>query len=246
MIQDIKKMKILWAVKFEGSKRNGFTLLELVVSITILGIIILIIAGATRLGFRSVESGERKIEQLERLRTSLNTIESQILSEIPLTYTDDDGSKRYYFRGDRDFLLFPTNFSLLNGQRGYVMASYNAVTGQDGRPVLYLSESSIGTASKTETKLLEGFDRISFEYFYKEPAAEEGTWVTQMTDDTIMPEKIAVHIVLGSQDLSMIIPMRTPGSLAQISSPVMQTGVIPSAAGSRAPLSSPGLANPVR
>jgi hypothetical protein len=198
----------------------------MLISISILGIIVLIITGATRLGFRSVDSGERKIESNERLRTSLNLIESQIQSEIPLTY-DDDGTRKYYFKGSRDSLQFSTNSSLLSGQRGYVLASYRVAPEQSGKQVLYVAENSIGLENKTETKLLDGFDQIFFEYFYKDPTAEQGAWVTQYPDETTMPEKIAVHMVQGKSELLMIIPMRTPGTLATPISPVGQTGVAP-------------------
>lgn len=213
--------------------QEGFTLLELIISIALLGIIILIVTGASRLGFRSVDAGERKIESLERLRTSLNIIESQIQSEVPLTYTEEDGSRKYYFKGSRTSLQFSTNTSLLSGQRGYVLASYRVVQDQQGKQALYVSENSVGVENKTETKLLDGFDEIYFEYFYKDPTEEQGTWVTEYTDETSMPEKIAVHIVRKSQDLSMIIPMRTPGSLAQAASPQGQTGVTPSVPATR-------------
>lgn len=208
------------------ARSGGFTLLEMLISITILGIIVLIITGATRLGYRSVDSGERKIESNERLRTSLNLIESQIQSEIPLTYDDEDDSKKYYFKGSRDSLQFSTNSSLLSGQRGYVLASYRVAPEQSGKQVLYVAENSVGLENKTETKLLE-FDQIYFEYFYKDPTAEQGAWVTKYPDDTTIPEKIAVHMVQGKSDLLMIIPMRTPGSLATTTSPVTQTGLAP-------------------
>jgi general secretion pathway protein J len=208
---------------------TGFTLLELVISITIIGIIVLIIAGATRLGFRSVDAGEKKIESLERMRSSLWLINSQIQSEIPLTF-DEDGSRKYYFKGGRDFLQFATNYSLTGGERGYVLAAYRVVPGDCGKPVLYLTESGIGMTNGTETKLLDVFDEISFEYFYKDPTAEQGSWVQQWTEETAMPEKIRVHFVEGTKDLALIIPMRSRGSLAQRPSVTQGTSPLPVAA----------------
>ncbi|MEW6416514.1 MAG: prepilin-type N-terminal cleavage/methylation domain-containing protein [Nitrospirota bacterium] len=195
----------------------GFTLLELTISISIIGIIILIIAGAMRLGARSVASGEKKIESLERIRTSLNIIDSQIQSEIPLTYYDEEGGRKYYFKGDREFMQFPTNYSIWGGEKGYVIVTYKVESGDYGKKALYASENIVGIEDGRETKLLDAFDGIYFEYFYKDPTEEEGEWVEQWTDDVNIPEKVRLHLVEGTRDLSMIIPFRTRGSLAQTS-----------------------------
>jgi len=196
------------------SEKSGFTLLELIISITIIGIMVLIIAGAARLGFRSVDAGEKKIESLERIRSSLSLISSQIQSEIPLTY-DENGSRKYYFKGSRDSMQFPTNYSLAGEERGYVLVSYRVIIEDRGKQVLYLTENGIGMENRIETKLLDVFDHIYFEFFYKDPTAEQGSWVQQWTDETAIPEKVRVHFVEGTKDLAMIIPMRSRGSLTQ-------------------------------
>lgn len=192
----------------------GFTLLELIISIALIGIIVLIIAGAMRLGFRSVDSGEKKIESLERMRASLNIIDSQIQSEIPLTY-DDEGVRKYYFKGEREFMQFPTNYSIWGGENGYVTATYKVESGDNGRQILYVSENIVGMEIKRETKLFDSFEMIYFEYFYKDPTEEEGEWVEQWKEDAGIPEKVKVHLVEGTRDLSIIIPFRTRGSLTQ-------------------------------
>jgi prepilin-type N-terminal cleavage/methylation domain-containing protein len=70
---------------------DGFTLLELIISISMLVIIVVIISGAMRLASRSIAAGERKVETLERLRTSLSIINAQIQSATPLMYSDQGG-----------------------------------------------------------------------------------------------------------------------------------------------------------
>lgn len=189
-------------------------MLELMISVTLIGIIVLIVAGAMRLGYRSVDAGERKIESLERMRASLTLIDSQIQSEIPLTI-DEDGSRKYYFKGDKGTLLFPTNHSLWGGQAGYVVVTYTAVPDAGGKQTLWISESIIGAANKNETKLFESLDEVSFQYFYKGPTDEQGSWVDQWTDNTDIPEKVRVRFVQGARELSLVIPMRTRGSLAR-------------------------------
>jgi len=196
-----------------GSRR-GFTLLELMISITLIGIIVLIVAGAMRLGYRSVDAGERKIESLERMRASLSLIDSQIQSEIPLTI-DEDGSRKYYFQGEKGTLVFPSNYSLWGGQMGYVAVTYSVVPDNRGKQTLWVSESMIGAENKMEAKLFESLDEISFQYFYKGPTDQQGSWVEQWTDNTDIPEKVSVRLVQGTRELSLVIPMRARGSLAK-------------------------------
>jgi prepilin-type N-terminal cleavage/methylation domain-containing protein len=195
---------------------HGFTLLELMISIVILGIIIVIIVGAMRLGFRSVDAGEKKIESLERMRASLDIIESQIQSQIPLTY-DEEGVRKYYFSGEKESLQFSTNYSIWGGQKGYVIVTYWVSSKGNEKPVLYASENIVGIEDRREVKLLDAFDNIYFEYFYRDPTEEVGNWVEQWKDSSAIPEKIKVHLVTGEKDLSMIIPVRIKMSMTQTS-----------------------------
>lgn len=197
---------------------KGFTLLELMISIAVTAVIVIIIAGALRLGLKSVNSGEKRAEGIERVRTSLVIIDSQIQSEMPLTYKDENGALRYYFKGDRTSIEFPTNSSLWGGQTGYVMATYNIEADSNGKPYLSLSENIIGTESRKTAMLLDGFDEIYFEYFHKDPTEENGKWIDQWTDETIIPEKIKLNIIREGREISLIIPMRTKGTLVQIAS----------------------------
>ncbi len=194
------------------SREAGFTLLELMISIALIGVIVLIVGGAMRLGFRSVESGARKIDSLERIRTSLNIVDSQVQSEIPLTITDDTGTK-YSFTGEKDSISFSTNYSIFGGEKGYVNVTYTVVTDSSGKKSLNATESIVGLEESREVKLFDSFDDISFEYFYKGPTDENGQWVEQWTDETSIPPKIKLHLVNARKDISMIIPMRSKGAL---------------------------------
>lgn len=194
-----------------GGKNRGFTLLELTISIALIGIITLIIMGAMRLGSRSVESGGKKIEASERARSSLTLIDSQVQSYIPLTYEDGE-NKKYYFKGERELMRFSSNYSIWGGEKGYVLVTYLVKSGDNGRQVLYASENVVGLEGTRETKLFDTFERIYFEYFFKDPTEEEGKWVEQWTDDANTPKKVRLHLIEGGRDLSFIIPLRAQGT----------------------------------
>jgi general secretion pathway protein J len=200
---------------FLNSRKAGFTILELTISISLIGLIVLIILGALRLGYRSIESGEKRIEYLERIRSSFNIIDSQIQSFSALTYNDDMGLKKYYFIGKRGLLQFSTNYSVWGGEKGYVVATYTVVPAENGKQFLYVTEHVVGLEQTRETKLFDHFDAIYFEYFFKDPMEETGKWVEEWTEEESVPEKVKIHFIEGAKDLPMIIPLRIKTSLTE-------------------------------
>ncbi|MEW6117908.1 MAG: prepilin-type N-terminal cleavage/methylation domain-containing protein [Nitrospirota bacterium] len=189
-------------------KDAGFTLIELMISITVIGIIIIITTGAMSLGFRSVDAGERKIMALERTRTSVNIIDSQIQSAFILKKSEaDSAATKTEFTGGHYQLSFPSHFSLWGEGAGYVMVSYR-VAEENGKKVLYASEVHATTGTTRETKLIDDAKEIAFEYFYKGPTDEQGEWVEEWTDGENVPEKVRLIVEKGKSNLSLIIPMR--------------------------------------
>ncbi len=203
---------------------RGFTLLELTISIAILGLIVVIVAGALRLGIQSVERGERKIDALERIRTSLNIIEAQIQSMTSLTY-DDNGEKKRYFKADQDSLQFSTNYSIWGGQKGYIVVSYTVGTDNNGKQSMKASETIVGMTNAREASLLGSFDKIYFEYFSKGPTDEKGSWVDNWTDDDNIPGKIRLHLVSAQNDFAFIIPIRIAESVNKAAGTSVTTAV---------------------
>jgi general secretion pathway protein J len=192
----------------------GFTLLELIISITLVAIIVLIISVAANLGYRSFNAGEKKMNAVERLRSSLTIIDAQIQSGVPLTL-EDGGVKQYNFMGEQDSLKFSTNYSIWGGQRGYVIVNYRVDTDDRGKRTLFASEYKVGMENQKETKLLEGFDEITFDYYQQDATEEEGEWITQWVDEEMMPTRIRVNLVRGSSSLSYIMPVRVGGAIGE-------------------------------
>ncbi|MBF0327660.1 MAG: prepilin-type N-terminal cleavage/methylation domain-containing protein [Nitrospirae bacterium] len=199
-------------IRFKRSA--GFTLLELMLSMTALSLVVVIIAGAMRLGYRAVESGGKKIELLERLRASLNIIDAQIRSQIPLTAGEEE-SKKYLFKGDRESMSFASNYSIWSGQRGYVMVAYK-VSSESDKFSLYASENVINLKVMNETKLLEGFDEIRFDYFYKEPDAEQGRWTDLWKEENGLPEKVRITMMFDKKSFPLVVPIKAVGTLTPL------------------------------
>jgi hypothetical protein len=190
------------------------------ISLTMLGIIALITTGALFTSVRTVTSGERKIDRLERTRTSFNMIDSQVQSQVPLSFVEN-GEKKYYFQGDKEYLQFPTNYSIWGGRNGYILVKYNVQSDNTGKKFLSVSENIIGGSVLRESHLFSSADVIYFEYFFKDPTEGKGGWGDKWTDTAHIPQKIRLHLAYGEKEISLIIPTRTesPSTLTALVAP---------------------------
>ena len=184
----------------------GFTLLELLISMTLLLLIVVILGGAYRLSFRSLEAGEKRIEAHERFRTSVGIITAQLQSAVPLTF-EEDGARKNYFKGDDKTLRFATAYSLWGENRGTIVVSYRLESGDDGRWALYVVEQGIGMQEIREVKLFDKMRQFSFSYFGKGVAEEKGRWRTEWADDTTAPEQVQITFRRDQQEDKFLVPL---------------------------------------
>jgi len=197
-----------------GKRARGFTLLELLVAMTLLVLIVVITMGAMRIGYRSVAAGEKKMEDQERLRTALSMIDAQIQSQVPLTY-EEEGNSKSYFRGDDKTLRFSTNSSIWGGRRGYVIVEYKVEADNSGKDVLRVSEQIPGVEGQWNARLIAA-DKISFDYFYRNPTEEEGMWLETLSEGTFIPDKVRIRLARKEGNVSLALPVRVKREMASV------------------------------
>jgi prepilin-type N-terminal cleavage/methylation domain-containing protein len=86
---------------------SGFTLLELLISMTILALIFVTVLGAIQIGTKSWESGEQRAEENQRTRALYDTLARDLTMLYPLRVKDQDRDV-LAFRGKSDSLWFAT------------------------------------------------------------------------------------------------------------------------------------------
>ena len=100
------------AKQIENHSSSGFTLLELLISLTILAVIVVIVFGALRVGVRAWEKGEKDIDARQRHRIVLDLFKRQLTS-ISLKKVRNAGKQPFLLKGDNTFLEFISNVSLV-------------------------------------------------------------------------------------------------------------------------------------
>jgi general secretion pathway protein J len=192
---------------------KGFTLLELIVAMTVFGLIGLGIFGVLVLGARSAGSGERVTEQARRYRVANDVITRQIAAAEPmqlprqkdkgLSEDDDEGGNEAepYFFGDAETLEFVTTAAQRPDASGMAIVNYWL---EDG--MLKMSERPVFTAYGTgkkldrdkeqdtvDTVLLYDVASVTFSY-QRESDTDEWLDTWDATDESQVPACVRIDV----------------------------------------------------
>src|SRR5580765_4135684 len=86
-------------------KSGGFTLLEMLMAIVLLGLLLAGAYSGIQTSVRAMHAGERLIERIDRVRTVQEFLRHQLTRILPISYAQTD-AKAYVFEGERDFMRF--------------------------------------------------------------------------------------------------------------------------------------------
>jgi len=197
-----------WPITSDSrSSDAGFTLLELLVSLTILAIMISAIFGAFHLGTRCYERAERVIEDTQDHIYGWDQMARQVRSAYP--YKSKKGT--IYLEGEADSLDFVSAYSLRwGGSKGLVRVSYRIFETDKGSYDIDVYEEQLLDKDQLDDKidkdkyetLAKSDQEPSFEYFKKAGGTsdpEEGKWEDSWEmNSNSLPERIA--LVFGDAD----------------------------------------------
>jgi len=193
--------------------RKGFTLVEVVITLTILGFICLIIFGAFRLGLSAWERGESVKDEYQEVRIVSQLITQQVKSAVPYKITPQEAEGDYLaFEGNARSLRFVSALSVRGKQpEGLVYARYEFKEegSEGGRLILYeekaLNKDFFAEEPKEDlaVSLLEGVSSVRFEYFREEdPLSNQlEEWVEEWTakDEKRLPKALKMTIIRKKQ-----------------------------------------------
>ena len=168
------------------ANRGGFTLLELMISLTIISLIVVIIFGAFSVGSRACEKGEQDVNIRQRLRIVLELVKRQLSSACRRTIKID-GDETVLFKGEKNSLDFASRLFLVPGKQSgvsYVKYVVESDKGDQGESLklfemndLSLNESDLKTPDKDDYHILiSGMKNIWIEYLKKH---EDGAYKWQ-------------------------------------------------------------------
>jgi len=186
---------------------RGFTLVELVISMTLMALVAVGLSGVLVIGARSASSAERKTEQARRYRTATELIVRQLRSTTGLRLPEDANEERgegedvAYFVGKSDRLSFITAAPQTPENTGLAVVDFWVEDEQlmmsESPYFLLASEGQIGAEFEQLTfaaTLLYDVESVSFEY--QRSDLERETWADSWdaSEEDALPVAVRIEI----------------------------------------------------
>lgn len=170
---------------------SGFTLVELLISLTITAVVISICAGAFKLGISSVERGNKKKDEQERYVAAVEILEHQ-LGSLCL-------KRNCAFSGTEKEIVFYTYYPLENRKESEIAkTTYRVVTDENDQGLnLEISERNafpLGVEKDDEKfmTILSGMESFSFQYLESNINSKK-KWTNKWDNDREFPLAVKVE-----------------------------------------------------
>lgn len=181
--------------------REGFTLLELIVSITILSLVTLLIGSGFRLAMDSWDKGEAETEWTQRLRVLSGLLSQQIKSAYPYKMEIDE-EQVIVFKGDSGSIMFVTALA------DQALGGFKWIRYTHDEDTIYYKEGLLPD-KKIMDKIKgneEIVDRDIWEFEFAFFSNEDDEWKDSWEPGKKLPGAVRVKIS-GFQPFQISIPM---------------------------------------
>lgn len=178
----------------------GFTLLELLIAMTLMGIVLVLLYSGLRLGMRSWDAGEQRVEDVNEIRLVEDFIRRQLRQSISVYRQDETQGRVVVFSGEsqRITLVAP----LLNhlGLGGLYLIQLQVVA-SDGMEQLqmrwrpYRPGDDRDDPSITEqTILLDDIVNVQWAYYGSPANDQQPQWHAQWQDSSQRPVLVRLDL----------------------------------------------------
>lgn len=205
-------------------RQRGFTLLELLIAMTLLGMILVLLFGGLRLGVRSWDASQQQVDTLNSIRSVENFLRREMSLAYPYTWKTTPG-QRVAFLGERDKLSFVAQLPSRIGGGGLHAISVELQQRGKTRRIVW-KNLPVGSRMQDFSALvelpemilvaseLEGVEDIWLTYFGQEDETAPPRWMDRWENSTRLPMLIRVQVKLARGGVwpdFVVAPMLTSG-----------------------------------
>lgn len=193
-------------ISLRDIRQCGFTLLEMLIGLTLLGILLILVYSSLNLGIRAWDSGDKRVSEASHQRIVQSFLRRELGQVFPVRWRGIPESK-IAFEGGKQELKFVTALNLGAGARdgglqwGHLYVADDSEDGNRGRS-LFLKRESFDLQAKNwdgldgakPTRLLQGVTALEISYFGAENDTTDPTWTNEWTYPLRMPTLIRISL----------------------------------------------------
>jgi general secretion pathway protein J len=162
----------------------GFTLVELLLAITLMSILLGLTYSGLRAATRASERGEQILAATGELRATHQFIRRQLNQMLPLAFaeTEDEQAVRIVFEGDARHIQYVAPMPGYLGSGGPQVQLVEVVSGEDGEFLIQFSHALLQDFTEDRLRdrdpviLLEGVSSAGFEFLGRDQEGELTDW----------------------------------------------------------------------
>ena len=171
---------------------GGFTLLEVLVSLTMMALITAVAFAGLSIGIDSWERGSRKIDELNSRIAVERLLHRQIAVADPRL-----------FKGNDREMEFVSTYSLTNGPSDLIRVFYRIEEGRFLYSEMPVAGSTPERGDSALTHTLGAFSQVNFRYVGTGPGGE-AQWVSSWTESMGLPVAVRAQIADDVSTISLV------------------------------------------
>jgi len=182
-------------------RAKGFTLVELLLAITLLGLLLALAYGGLRAGWKASESGQRMLEQSGKLRITHQFVRKQLNLMLPLPFVMElaEDADSYLFLGTPFEIVFVGPMPGYLARGGPQVQRMRFVDGEEGLDLVFSHAPQqdfdpLWLDDREPVVLLEGLQGGQFEFLELDEEGIPVGWTAQWEETSTLPRAVRLDL----------------------------------------------------